>query len=195
VGFEPESHHPVELTADERRRYGSDVVFVGSHYPERERLFEMLTDFDLAIWGPGWENLRTGSPLKGKVRKAHTAPGDWLRIYSASRIVLATHWHDPEGRFAVHQASPRVFEVLACGGFLICDRQRDVLELFRDGEHFVSFRDASDLAEKVRRFLDRPDEREAIARQGRREALGRHTYVHRLSELLSVVNGGGHGRA
>jgi len=95
----------------------------------------------------------------------------------------------------VHQASPRVFEVLACGGFLICDRQRDVLELFRDGEHFVSFRDASDLAEKVRRFLDRPDEREAIARQGRREALGRHTYVHRLSELLSVVNGGGHGRA
>ena len=64
VGCEPESHHPVEMTEEERRQYGSDVVFVGSHYPEREALFEALADFDLALWGPGWERLRAGSPLR-----------------------------------------------------------------------------------------------------------------------------------
>ena len=91
--------------------------------------------------------------------------------------------------------SPRVFEAIACGGFLLCDRQRDVLALFRDGEHFVSFGDARELAEKARYFLDRPVERESIARQGRREVLQRHTYIHRLRELFSVVNRCGHERA
>lgn len=195
VGFEPESHYPVELTEQEKSHYGSDVVFVGSHWLERESLFEMLADVDIAIWGPGWEKLRRGSPLRSRLRKAHTTPSEWVKIYSTSRIVLATHYHEPDNRFPVHQASPRVFEVLACGGFLLCDCQRDVLTLFRDGVHFVSFGDARDLAEKVRYFLATPCEREAIARQGRKEALQRHTYVHRLRELFSAVNGCGHERS
>jgi spore maturation protein CgeB len=195
VGCEPSSHHPVELTEREREQYGSDVVFVGSHYPEREALFESLADFDLALWGPGWESLRAGSPLKKSLRKAHTVPSEWLRIYSASRVVLATHYRDPDGRFAVHQASPRVFEVLACGAFLITDRQRDTFSLFRDGVHLVGFDDAEDLRWKVRHYLDHPAERQAVAARGFEEALKRHTYVHRLHELVAGINGQGHGRA
>lgn len=195
VGCEPASHHPVEVTEEERRFYGSDVVFVGSHYPEREALFESLADFDLALWGPGWERLRERSPLRGRVRKAHTVPSEWLRIYSASRVVLATHYRDPHGRYAVHQASPRVFEVLACGAFLIADRQRDIFSLFRDGEHLAGFDDAEDLRRKVRHYLDRPAERRAIAQRGRGEALARHTYVHRLAELVRGINGESHGIA
>ena len=195
VGCEPASHRPVELTEEERRFWGSDVVFVGSHYPEREALFEALADFDLALWGPGWGNLRDGSPLQGRVRKAHTVPSDWLRIYSASRIVLATHYRDPGGRFAVHQASPRVFEVLACGAFLITDRQRDIFSLFGDGEHLVGFDDADDLRRKIRHYLDHPAERRDIALRGCAEALHRHTYVHRLGELVGNINGKNHGTA
>ena len=195
VGCEPASHHPIELTEEERRLWGSDVVFVGSHYPEREALFEALADFDLALWGPGWGNLRDGSPLQGRIHKAHTVPSDWLRIYSASRIVLATHYRDPGGRYAVHQASPRVFEVMACGAFLVTDRQRDTFSLFQDGRHLVGFDDADDLRRKIRHYLDRPRERRAIAERGRAEVLARHTYVHRLTELVAAINGQGHGRA
>ena len=63
VGCEPGSHHPVELKESDRREYGSDVVFVGSHYPEGRCCFEALADFDLAIWGPGWEKLRERIPV------------------------------------------------------------------------------------------------------------------------------------
>ena len=35
----------------------TDVVFVGSHYPNREVVLNRLIDFDLAIWGPGWRLL------------------------------------------------------------------------------------------------------------------------------------------
>jgi len=194
VGCEPASHHPVDLTESDRRQYGSDVAFVGSHYPGREVLLEALADFDLAIWGPGWEKLREGSRLRGRVRKAHTAPSEWLKIYSASRIVLATHYRDPEGAVPVHQASPRVFEALACRAFLVCDRQRDVFNLFRDGEHLVGFDGGADLAEKVRYYLDRPLERQAIARKGHEEVICRHTYVHRIEALLAAVADSGDDR-
>ena len=120
-------------------------------------------------------------------RGAHTSPGQWRKIYSASRIVLTPHYQDPSGRYPVYQASPRVFEAMACGAFVLCDRQRDVLVLFRDGEHLACFSDGDDLAAKVRYYLEHPGERHAIARRGREEVLSRHTYVHRLRELLAVA--------
>jgi spore maturation protein CgeB len=81
---------------------------------------------------------------------------------------------------------------MACGGFLICDRQRDILELFREGEHLVTFRDAADLARKVHYYLDHPEERQDIARKGHEEAVSKHAYVHRLVKLVGAVNGGRH---
>lgn len=187
VGCDPERHHAVSLSPEEKEQYGHDVVFVGSWYPERAALFERLCDFDLAIWGPGWEMLPECSALRRRLRGAHTSPGQWRKIYSASRVVLATHYHDPSGRYPVYQASPRVFEAMACGAFVLCDRQRDVLKLFRDGEHLVSFSDGDDLAVKVRYYLEHPGERRAIARKGCEEALSRHTYANRLHELLVVA--------
>ena len=189
VGCDPASHHPVEVTDEEVRLFGGDVVFVGSWYPERAALFERLCAYDLAVWGPGWEMLPKDSAVRRHLRGAHTTPADWRKIYSASRIVLATHYHDPTGSYPVYQASPRVFEALACGAFVLCDRQRDVLALFRDGEHLVCFSDGDDLVEKVRYYLAHEEERQAIARQGRAEVLSRHTYVHRIETLLAQAMG------
>ena len=189
VGCDPSRHHAVSISPEEQERYGHDVVFVGSWYPERAALFERLCDFDLAVWGPGWEMLPERSALRRHLRGAHTSPGGWRKIYSASRIVLATHYHDPSGRYPVYQASPRVFEALACGAFVLSDRQRDVLALFRDGEHLACFSDGDDLAAKVRYYLEHPGERQAIARRGHEEALSRHTYVHRIETLLARARG------
>jgi spore maturation protein CgeB len=189
VGCDPESHRSVLFSPEEKEQYGHDVVFVGSWYPERAALFERLCDFDLAIWGPGWENLPSHSKLRRHIRGAHTSPDQWRKIYTASRIVLATHYQDPTGRYPVYQASPRVFEAMACGAFVLCDRQRDVLALFRDGEHLVSCCDGDDLAAKVRYYLEHPGERRAIAHKGCEDVLANHTYVHRMHELIALARG------
>jgi spore maturation protein CgeB len=187
VACDPNEHRPVELSAEEIEHYGNDIVFVGSYYPNRAELFENLSGFDFGIWGPGWKKLEPESNLREHIRGTHTRPSDWLKIYSASKIVLATHYQDPKNRFPVYQASPRIFEALACGAFVISDNQRDVFSLFKDGEHLVRFNTPDDLIEKIQYYLDHPLEREKIARQGREEVLNNHTYVHRIEKLLSFV--------
>ena len=187
MACDPIEHRPVEISAEEKERYGDDVVFVGSYYPNRAELFENLADFDFGIWGPGWEKLEAKSKLRRRIKGSHTPPSEWLKIYSASKIVLVTHYQDPEKRFPVYQASPRVFETMACGAFAVSDNQRDVFSLFKDGEHLICFDNHGELIEKIKYYLDHSEERERIALQGREEVLKNHTYEHRIEKLLSVV--------
>lgn len=193
MACDPDCHHPVSCTPDEQSQYGSDIVFVGSYYPRRAALFEPLADHDFynfSIWGPGWDALPAASPLRKCIRGLHTRPEEWLKIYSASKIILSVHYEDPRGIIPVYQASPRVFEILACGAFQLCDDQRDVYALFRDGRDLVKFKDGTDLVAKVKYYLDHTEERKAIAAQGRSTVLARHTYKDRVRELLEIIGRG-----
>jgi len=188
---DPDFHKPVKLTDKERRNYSSDVCFVGSGweklYSNRRRLLENLIDLNLGIWGPGWETLPDDSPLKKFVRGKHTRPEEWIKIYSASKIAVCIHYHDPSGKVPCYQASPRVYEVLACGAFLMVDAQRDVLTLFKDREELVVFRDIDELRRLLQYYLKRPEERKKIAENGRKTVLNGHTYRHRVEEILRIT--------
>jgi spore maturation protein CgeB len=181
----PSTIEPYTLSEETRLANVSDVCFVGSYYPNRARLFEQLSDFSLLIRGPGWDRLPRHSPLAAVARGQQVLPAEWRRLYAASKIVLGVHYQD--GRTPCHQASPRVFEVMACGAFLLCDAQRDVTTLFKDGEHLVLFHDAHDLRQKLAHYLSCPGERTRIAERGRREALKNHTYAKRVEQLLTLV--------
>jgi len=53
VACDPCAHRPVDLSEEEKEHYGNDIVFVGSHYPNRSELIEKLTRFSLGVWGHG----------------------------------------------------------------------------------------------------------------------------------------------
>ncbi|MFQ5901663.1 MAG: glycosyltransferase, partial [Thermodesulfobacteriota bacterium] len=112
------------------------------------------------------------------------------KIYSQARIVLCLHYRDPDGKVPCLQAAPRVYEAMACGAFLMVDPQRDVKRLFRSGDGLVVFKDVKELRELICYYLDHPKERKAIANKGREMVLSKHTYRHRMQEMLSIVTGG-----
>jgi spore maturation protein CgeB len=187
---DPDIHKPVSLTPDERKHYGTDVCFVGSWNPDylfRKTILEELTDFNLGLWGSGWNALPNSSPLKSFVRGDHTGPEEWVKIYSASRITLCIHYHDPAGKIPSYQAGPKVFEALACGAFVVVDNQKDVLSIFKPGEHLVVFDTIEDLRRIISFYLSNPDKAAKIAEKGRSEVLKRHTYLHRVKRILSIT--------
>jgi spore maturation protein CgeB len=87
-------------------------------------------------------------------------------------------------REAVNQ---RVFDVPACGSFLLTDRQGALEELFEVGEEIIAFDDPQEIPDLVRFYLDSPQARNRIACKGRERVLERHTYRHRLQVILQTM--------
>jgi glycosyltransferase involved in cell wall biosynthesis len=83
----------------------------------------------------------------------------------------------------------RVFEGLASGSMLLTDPAEGLTDFFTDREHLVIYDDA-DIADLARYYLDHEAEREAIAEAGRRLVLEKHTYRHRVDELIRIVTEG-----
>jgi spore maturation protein CgeB len=182
---DPEFHHPIVLPEAERATYACEVAFVGSYYPNRWELFRELTDFDFHVWGPSWDKVGAVKPSNIMLHSGFFKPEDWLRIYSGAKMVIVAHYQD--GTTPCYQASPKVFEALACNRLVLVDRQKDVFFLFQEGEHLVGYSSVDDLKTKLRYYLDHPVERERISASGYEEVTSRHTYRHRIEQMLRIV--------
>ena len=184
-GCDPNFHKRVSVGQEEQKQYGRDIVFVGSYYANRGRLLEAIADHDLGVWGPYWQKLPQGSPLKRKAVDVKMNYDQWVKIYNASKIIIVIHYQDSQ--IPCHQASPKLFEAMACGCFVLTDRQKDVENLFKDKEHVVFFDNAADLKQKVQYYLNHAEERERIAQNGYREVLAHHKYQDRIQEMLAKL--------
>ncbi|MBF0330309.1 MAG: glycosyltransferase [Candidatus Omnitrophica bacterium] len=178
-------HAPVELTASERSKYGRDISFVGSYYPNRAEILSGLVDCRLGIWGPLWDREKRYPCLKPFIENGPVDVDVWKKIYQAAAMVVVIHYQD--GHNPCHQASPKIFEVMACGAFILCDEQKDVRMLFNDGEHLVFFKDGADLKEKAAFYLSRPEVRQKIATAGRAKVLAEHTYIRRFEQMFNIM--------
>lgn len=185
MACDPQIHHPCALSPQEEERFGHDVLFVGSYYPNRWKIFKELTGFSLGIYGPHWDKAGDQRPSGFTIKDIHLPTSEWLKLYAAAKIVVVAHYQN--GKYPCYQASPKVFEALAAGCFVLVDRQKDVFALFRDNEHLVGFDNGADLRKKIAYYLDHGEERMRIARNGRKFAIENHTYVHRVKTLLSTL--------
>ena len=177
---DPVEHRPVALTEDERARFGSDIACVGWGYPNRLRLFEGLLDFDLKLWGIGWD----ASPaLAGRFRDEPVHGLKKTKIYNAARIVVNLQ----STTYQMDGVTCRPFEVAACGGFCLSEPKKDLAAFFTPGEEIVTFEDAADLRDKASYYLAHDDERRAIAARARARVLREHTYEHRARAIAAAV--------
>ncbi|RJP21098.1 MAG: glycosyltransferase family 1 protein [Candidatus Omnitrophota bacterium] len=90
----------------------------------------------------------------------------------------------------INSANPRVYDVLAAGGFLLSEYRPILEEEFRLNEHLVCFRTPEELREKARYYLEHEEEREAIARAGQRFVLEHATYRQRVQTMLQQTQNG-----
>ena len=177
---EPAEHKPIDLSEDDRMRYGHDVSFIGGYGPCRAEALSRLTNYKLGIWGPREEWSRnqallpfvSAEPVYGLKK---------TKIYNASRIVMSVE--EPEKQ--LNSVNPRIPETLACGGFVLCNWSKDLEETgLRDGESVAWFRSFEEMEEKVAYYLANPAERSRISRLGREFVLEKMTY-QRVAESLS----------
>lgn len=193
----PEVHKRVALSEAEKKSYGNDVCFLGTLEPRREKVLAQLADFDLGIWGR-WQEERP--ELKRCYRKQQLYGEEAVKIYNASKIVLDIPMPSAEkgaslfGTKASFTArpdefclTPRIFEVPACGAFLLTAENPYLDKLYEIGKEIICYRDEKELLELVKYYLSHPDQRKLIAQKGQRRALDDHTYERRLKEMFAFI--------
>ncbi len=106
-------------------------------------------------------------------------PEEMAQIYAQAKIVV--------NMCVDRDLNMRVFEGLASGALLITDEADGLEELFEDGEHLVIYRNDDDLVDLISHYLDDHATRDRIARQGQALVLDKHSYQHRMRQLVLMV--------
>jgi len=101
-------------------------------------------------------------------------------VYNASRINL-----DINRIYQRDIATMRIFDVLACRGFLLADYSDDLGEQFALNSEVIAYRSLSEIPALVRHFLTHPDECEQIAMAGHQRVLKEHTIQWRVENMLN----------
>jgi len=140
-----------------------------------------LRGFEVRIHGdPGWRTLLAGRGFK------LYPPLNYFQelpyFYNACQINFnATNL---QMTTAVNQ---RVFDVPACGSFILTDYQEVLEELFELNREIVCYREQAEIPELIRYYLSHSQTRDRIAHGGRKRVLGEHTYQHRLARIIKEM--------
>jgi spore maturation protein CgeB len=182
----PTMHGEQILNSIQKRKYGADIVFmgsVGSIHPNREALLSRLDEegFDFKIYG---EVLYPKDTEPDWVKDHHTGYGVKNQMHStvcnSSKIVLGMDgWPHRSKSYSL-----RLYKVLCAGGFYLTTHTKNIEQAFKPGVHLDTYKNADDMIEKIIYYLNNDDERTKIAQQGQQEVLAKHQFKDRFEKIL-----------
>ncbi len=184
AAFEP-VHRPVEMDAADRRKWQSEICFVGDWGPVRQGILSMLSQkADLRIWGPWRKHLTPRDRLWSRVVDGYFTPEQMIRALCGAKIALNLHsW------FGYYDCglNPRTFETPGCGALQVCDWKEELPRHFTEGAEVVTYRTGEELEGKIRELLADDKARRQIAEAGLRRARAEHTYSLRMKQMLEML--------
>jgi len=162
-------------TPEDPRKWVAEIV--ASH--KRIAYVTALADEGIHVWGDrGWEGAAGANP-RLVYRGIADSGAELTRIYSGAAINV-----DVNRIYQPDVVPARVFDVLACGGFMIAEHSDALAEQFEIGSEIVAYRTLSELETLVRHYSNARDEARAIAERGLAAVRERHTMRSRVRKLL-----------
>jgi spore maturation protein CgeB len=139
-----------------------------------------LARFGVRIWGDeGWRQVDgAGATYQGPAGHEH----ELAKVYCGSTVNV-----DLGRLYQMDIVTMRVFDVMACGGFVLAERSDDLGSLFEIGVEVECWATPRELVAKVDHYLAHPRAAGELARRGREAVLERHTIQARVEHMLSVA--------
>ncbi|HOL95735.1 MAG TPA: glycosyltransferase [bacterium] len=150
----------------------------------RRYYLEALSGMGLRIFGGNeWADPAHAGPLAARYAGRRLEYTSELPALYASAKININIFHVQ----CVTAPNPRVYDVLAAGGFLLTTANSGLENEFVDGRDLVIFRSREELREKAAYYLAHPQERRAIAESGREHTLASHGYHDRMQRFLYAL--------
>jgi len=178
-GVAPAFHNIGTPAPRERHRFGAEVSFVGTCYPERCELLRYLNSVlasPVAVWGRGWRHCH------GVRGRGAMALHESQLVHACSKISLNLHHAGSDDG-----GNMKFWEIPAAGGFQICDWQ-PALAASAHGKHTIFCRSLPEFAKSIHHYLSHPDERMQLTRSAHQAVLESADYAPRLAALLQGLS-------
>lgn len=182
--YDPETHKPVTLQANELARYGCEVGFIGGYEEDRAEQMLWLADNQLqvSVWGYAWDRFHKPH-ARLTVRNEQLDELEYSKCISATKINLGFL-----RKVNRDLQTTRSIEIPACGAFLLAERTDEHRRLFEEGREAEFFSSREELLQKCRYYLEHEPERNGIAAAGRRRCVeGGYSNSCRLNGVIDYV--------
>ena len=177
-------HNPGMVSASEHRRFGKDIAFVGTYYPERCALIHHLNrhlDVLVAVWGRGWRSCH-GVKHHGALSLA-----DSLKVFHCSKITLNLHHANTANGFNM-----KYFEIPAAGGFQLSDWQ-PLMEAPGAIQAAVACHSPDEFVSRIGYYLEHEQQRLEFSLASKAAVLATSGYKPRMAALLQGLANSGAG--
>jgi len=136
-----------------------------------------LNDFDVKVWGDeGWRMAEQyGVKYMGSAGHSY----EINKIYCASSINV-----DINRLYQMDIVPMRIFDIMACGGFVLAEYSDEIGEIFDLGREVETYRTLEELFSKAAYYLEHGDEALEIAERGREAVMKNHTISMRVKYML-----------
>jgi spore maturation protein CgeB len=163
------AHAPLQLSPEEREKWASEVVFVGTAFPERGPFLAELVKrgVPLTIYGGRWSKLPEWKVLQPCWKGPNLdASHDYAAAIQCAKVCLGLL---SRGNRDLH--TTRSLETPSLGAVLCAERTEDHLALYEEDKEAVFWSSAEECAAKCRALLADEAWRRSVAENGRRRFL------------------------
>ena len=179
----------VELPGPEVRKLMLSFIDFAASMKQRTEIVTSFKGFNLQVYGDKeWSQVLppgcTTGPMNNRCDVTFPYYGEEIvDVYRGSKINLNITKY--QLKTAINQ---RVFDVPACGGFLLTDYREDLEQCFEVGKEIIFYEDQEDLKEKVSYYLSHPQDRKRLATAGMDRVRREHDFSNRLHFIFSKVH-------
>lgn len=180
--YVPQCTNPGRFFEDKDEGYETNVFFAGNTRGVFRNCvkFALEKNIDIRVFGRGWGNF-----IPERYIMADYVDNNMLRkYYSNAKITLNDHWDDMREQGFI---SNRIFDVTACGGFVISDYMPEIEKVY--GDSVPMYKNAGELAELATYYLVHEDERRRKAEKAQKITLSLFTTFHTAEKLNALLFG------
>lgn len=183
-GFDPNTHRPVELPAGHPRR---EVLFAGHREDKREADLAHLLDNQIHLTVTGQYDWRRDGRHWEQIRpwfiEKQFQGDEYAQLLCSAQIALCFY-----SQWNRDKENSRMYEIPACGVFMLAERNVENIELFVEGKEAEFFSDQNELLDKIRHYLAHPQQRLDVAEAGYRRCRNSgYSYAVRLQQMLEQI--------
>ena len=158
------AHAPIQLSRQEQAKWATDVLFVGTGFPERGAFFVELVSYGVpvSIYGNSWEKLKEWKAI----RPYWKGPGLDEQYPYAAAILSAKVNLGLLSKQNRDLHTTRSLEIPSLGGVFCAERTEEHLALYEEDKEAVFWSSAEECAAKCRALLADEAWRRSVAQNG-----------------------------